>query len=312
MWSFDRLKEPSRQRIAAQPMICKGKASKGTSTDSNSVSDSDTSKLDENPENSEQDIDTDIKPNNAELSQTLKGDAPNPVIKKKRIRCKIEPTEECLSENDVLPDKTDTTEEHTTKDGMLSVKKFGLKKFKKPRVYHCPICGVWKLSLKNFSTHYGKRHDKLTCSKCLQQFNSPASPAEHQYVHGELKYDCRTCGKCFAFSSQRNSHRLTHRCIKDQVCNQCGKHYMSKGDLKKHVKTHPGVTWKCDQCRYETKDKRLLKSHMWLHSNILKYSCPHCLKKFKYQTQYSRHCITQKCPNIPQTNSSGGNQGTNQ
>ena len=56
---------------------------------------------------------------------------------------------------------------------------------------------------------------------------------------------------------------------------------------------YTGIWYKCDFCTYQNKDKRNTESHQCTHmSGNEKYSCIHCAKKFKFNTQYRRHIVS--------------------
>ena len=112
------------------------------------------------------------------------------------------------------------------------------------------------------------------------------------YKHSKtLDYPCTHCDKSFPFDSDLKQHLNTHRTIKSFKCESagCKKSYFSKGELTKHAETHKKISWSCELCSYTNKDKRNLKAHMRVHSNLKPYMCVNCLELFRYDTQLRRH-----------------------
>ena len=64
-----------------------------------------------------------------------------------------------------------------------------------------------------------------------------------------------------------------------------------ESSLKKHVKIHDGVVYKCrvkKKCDYKNTDIRNVRAHEKTHSKILGYGFEKCGKTFKYWMQMDR------------------------
>ena len=112
------------------------------------------------------------------------------------------------------------------------------------------------------------------------------------YVHKAMDYVCDKCGQSFLFESRLKQHKITHRTVATHSCmvKNCGRSFKNTGDLNCHVNQHTGIWYKCDFCMYQNKDKQNTESHQRTHvSGNEKYSCIHCSKKFKFNTQYRYH-----------------------
>ena len=157
--------------------------------------------------------------------------------------------------------------------------------------YKCKICQYVTDSQVEVNKHYQRNHLPVKCPDCDQTFNNPSTLRRHKYNHYELKYPCCSCGCKFAFESDLTNHHLKHRRHPGHQCNHefnwkvCGKWFVAKGDLTKHAKIHSGIVYSCTKCAYTTIDHRYLSSHQYTHSNIERYHCGKCGRKFKHHTQ---------------------------
>ena len=118
------------------------------------------------------------------------------------------------------------------------------------------------------------------------------------YSHKELKFKCDDCDQRFAFESNLQRHRISHRTLLTHCCVylNCNKKFKNKGDLTCHAKEHDGIMHKCADCSYENPDVRNLESHRLMHSAIEKYACKLCGKTFRFSNQCRRHVNDKKCP----------------
>ena len=216
-----------------------------------------------------------------------------------------EPEPEPVSDSDTIPYVPEASQESKVseeskqdvkpkKKRKLITKTYGIKnptKNKSGRKYKCTDCvSTWN-SVAELNWHFKDVHPPIQCKICKNFLNTPNTLARHMFSHRELKYPCDHCSKRFAFESDRNTHHISHRKIKTFVCNSpnCGKTFFFKGHLTKHVKTHQKIKWKCQHCKYVSKDERNLKAHQRLHSNLKSYICKNCLQLFKYNEQLKRH-----------------------
>ena len=182
----------------------------------------------------------------------------------------------------------------------MKTKTFGIKRDYTPkriRNYYCPKCDkcFHKCSLLN--DHFKTTHTTMRCKVCKMEFNTPNALTRHSYVHKDCKFECDVCEKRFPFKKDRDSHIISHRKLRTQCCihPNCGRKFFRKGDLVKHVLTHSKKVWSCELCDYKNSDRRNLKAHMRVHSNLRPYLCSNCAKLFKYHAQLSRHLPCKSC-----------------
>ena len=182
-------------------------------------------------------------------------------------------------------------------NGTLVMKTVGIVRRKKKRKAHCKICGNSCKDVKELNQHHRDTHDIVFCPDCNKAFSTRTSLDKHMYVHKAMDYVCDKCGQSFPFESRLKQHKITHRTVATHSCmvKNCGHSFKNTGDLNHHVNQHTGIWYKCDFCTYQNKDKRNTESHQRIHvSGNEKYSCIHCSKKFKFNTQY-RHHIASGC-----------------
>ena len=171
--------------------------------------------------------------------------------------------------------------------GTLKVKFFGLsKKVKSQRIYTCPICGNRSTKVMDFNVHYRTSHPAVQCDIYHKTFATPSLLKHHAYNHQVRDKKCPKCGKTFIFNSQLTAHLKTHRKLKPYVCSfmtngvRCRKDFNYIGDLNRHETQHKDKLLKCKFCEYMNKDKRNLKQHMCIHSDVKPYRCTKCDKTF--------------------------------
>ena len=184
--------------------------------------------------------------------------------------------------------------------GKIDIKTYGIPKTVKERKMKCPSCPKICNSTKERNDHHKSAHGNLSCAVCNEQFSTPSALDKHKYVHTDKKYKCSDCNESYPFQSQLMEHRLKHRSMKSFQCMSahCGKWFKMESSLKKHVKVHDGVVYKCrvkKKCDYKNTDIRNVRAHEKTHSKILGYGCEKCGKTFKYWMQMDRHVKGKKC-----------------
>ena len=182
-------------------------------------------------------------------------------------------------------------------NGTLVMKTVGIVRRKKKRKACCKICGNSCKNVKELNQHHRDTHDIVFCPDCNKAFSTQTSLDKHMYVHKAMDYVCDKCGQSFPFESRLKQHKITHRTVATHSCmvKNCGRSFKNTGNLNHHVNQHTGIWYKCDFCTYQNKDKQNTESHQHTHvSGNEKYSCIHCSKKFKFNTQY-RHHIASGC-----------------
>ena len=112
--------------------------------------------------------------------------------------------------SNVVTNNTYNTEDNDRNKGELNIKCVARRKYRRARKYTCS-CGSIFSSQKKINTHYVEEHGMLRCSTCGKPFRTPAAHRKHQYKHLPKQFKCDKCDKEYAFQSQLDSHKISHR-----------------------------------------------------------------------------------------------------
>ncbi|XP_054636963.1 zinc finger protein 1035 [Dunckerocampus dactyliophorus] len=126
------------------------------------------------------------------------------------------------------------------------------RQIKKPfKCTYCEKTFAWRHSLRN---HVRKVHmkpppenttspakDKLKCSQCSYEFNTPQELSLHMRMHAEIevgKYRCDMCYKSFSSTVQLDLHQESHVGQIVYECTECDKAFAFPHLLEEHQLTH--------------------------------------------------------------------------
>lgn len=138
----------------------------------------------------------------------------------------------------------------------------------------CPVCGFQSTTgnLRSLYAHMD-RHivNVVPCKICGKVPKTKALYAMHKYVHQKKPKDQASDRKSFC-------------------CAICGKSYVSKYFILKHIDTtHKQVMHSCEICGKAYSDKEYYKSHVKSHSSETKYTCKMCNRFFQHDRLYISH-----------------------
>ncbi|XP_048003787.1 gastrula zinc finger protein XlCGF57.1-like [Leguminivora glycinivorella] len=115
----------------------------------------------------------------------------------------------------------------------------------------------------------------------------PTVKNEVQYEVAE-DFKCVECGmvlpNAYVYHAHMNKHFPNH------ICETCGKGFLTKKRLKRHMPSHIKGPFKCEQCDVEFNNYNSLNSHRQRkHKSVDLYACPHCPSRFPTLTRRARH-----------------------
>jgi len=91
----------------------------------------------------------------------------------------------------------------------------------------------------NKTAHVG--HKPFKCAKCGKKYQSQELLDDHMNKHsGEKPFKCEVpnCPKSFNHKTDLKRHSILHTTEKPHVCQQCGKGFVRKDHLQKHMGSH--------------------------------------------------------------------------
>ncbi|XP_017132908.1 myoneurin [Drosophila elegans] len=133
------------------------------------------------------------------------------------------------------------------------------------------------------------------CALCELNFDRRCHLQQHiQRVHMSKAFVCDICSRSFAFGNQLAIHKRTHdekHVAKPFVCEFCGKSFKQKIQMTTHVTAvHTKIrAFKCHMCPKDFLTKRDLKDHVKAHLNIRDKVCEVCQKAFTNANALVKH-----------------------
>ena len=122
-----------------------------------------------------------------------------------------------------------------------------------------------------------------------------------------LEMDCLVCGKKFLTKDGLKRHLQRH-VAKPHMCSSCDKSFYRKDELRAHMRTHE-VTDKdhliCDECGMKLKSKSSLYNHRNMVHKHRVFGCSLCSKvfasKFAMESHKKGHGLPEECKRCHKT-----------
>ena len=226
------------------------------------------------------------------------GESENKPQKKRNIKCDIcNQTFETKGKYDVHTQIHSDQQHQCDQCGKI----FGLRTYLKKHMntihnpninrYHCPVCGMEVLNIKQHMKTHSHREKSFECTHCSKRFVSNADLKTHMRSHTGIKpFQCE-CGKSYYQRSLLVDHiRRQHTNDRPVQCQFCDESFFSNYQRKEHERKHTGEKpYKCNDCEMTFRTSSILRQHKSVHSVEKKYSCKYCDMKFTQSSGRRSH-----------------------
>ena len=216
-------------------------------------------------------------------------------------------TETEIDHDSSIDDVTETPYESPTEeikqevdDKIKTVRKKKVKLYKKRKsstISKCNVCGRICPNASTLVIHMRSHTNErpYACSSCEKTYKDSGSLKRHtERTHLKDKrkrnFICENCGKGFFSKNEVKIHMRVHTGETPYACAYCPARFTQISALQRHQFRHTGVkTHKCLTClkKFCTKDE--LNSHSAVHSTIKKFVCSICNALFKFKNNLRKH-----------------------
>ncbi|XP_037106229.1 zinc finger protein 454-like [Syngnathus acus] len=110
------------------------------------------------------------------------------------------------------------------------------------------------------------------------------------YAKKAKKRKCSECGKTFVCKSDLKKHMVTHTGEKAFACSVCNKRFPFKHRMLRHMSIHTGEhAHSCSVCGKGFRDRYDMEGHMSKHTGQKLYSCSICAKSLSCRASLRNH-----------------------
>ncbi|OCT60750.1 zinc finger protein 891 [Xenopus laevis] len=132
----------------------------------------------------------------------------------------------------------------------------------------------------------------LTLSPECLMFDRPDEEDENPNVLPEKKntHECEECGKSFARKIDLRKHKKKHIKKKSIKCEECGRRFFYQSQLLIHQRVHTGERpYQCNECGARFGHKCSLVIHQKKHTGDAGFKCNKCRRQFKIKAKFDKH-----------------------
>ena len=166
------------------------------------------------------------------------------------------------------------------------------------KAHFCDTCGSGFITSLTLTEHIKINHTNeidATCKECRKKFHSKSALRTHQKAHGDpLAFVCDECGKGFKMKQNlKRHHRLRHSKYTPVICSFEGCNVKLKREgLKRHNLIHTGKRpFECENCEAKFLSRNALGRHTLTHSGEKPFKCSQCDKEFSQNCNLKTHEI---------------------
>ncbi|GAB0090300.1 hypothetical protein DMENIID0001_050190 [Sergentomyia squamirostris] len=179
------------------------------------------------------------------------------------------------------------------------------------RKFECGLCEK-KFAKKDVLSTHLKIHmanvhtANVTCSICGIVSKNAFSLKQHMRRHtADKSFQCSVCGKAFVYKCDmirhidgvHNKQRKNSKDLPSFNCAACLKGFTRKPDLIRHLQIHLKKLYKCPFCPRSFKMKKFAKAHVDSHFQA-EIPCAYCSKTFA-KTSYLKQHISRRHRGLP-------------
>nr|XP_015798237.2 gastrula zinc finger protein XlCGF57.1 [Nothobranchius furzeri] len=133
----------------------------------------------------------------------------------------------------------------------------------------------------------------FSCPECGKKFLHEWSLQKHTRVTGhsaEWSSEYLVYEKCVGVEQHVDSCKKVQTQLKSFSCDECGKVFNHKTNLKSHMRVHTGQKpFSCEFCELRFSHNTNLKSHLRVHTGQKPFACEFCGLTFSHKTSVNRH-----------------------
>ncbi|MDP0588338.1 MAG: C2H2-type zinc finger protein [Candidatus Endonucleobacter bathymodioli] len=121
----------------------------------------------------------------------------------------------------------------------------------------------------------------------------PVSDGAEECFLGK-NYECHICSMYFNIEHHLQSHIKNIHQDKKMICSECGRLFVRKYHLKRHMDIHANVKiYKCtwEGCNNTFRQQQHLKTHIRIHTNEKPYPCLECNMRFITKQELTVHTL---------------------